>query len=177
MFTITLNNADFPFHNNIKSAKIWIHYTKYDLNHTTQIWIPTPWIIFITFNLFLESCLTSVYLNASLITNLLTGMEGCPFPTLVGIWYNPLRVSRAPKCYDEVNIPECNYNFGACCLRQIIRLLELHAVVFWGIQLIACPRLWQITKNSIHNKGYKYKQSNLRCCKMFFSRFFGVFWY
>ena len=54
-------------------------------------------------------------------------MEGCPFPTLVGIWFNPMRVNREPICYDEVNIPECNYNFGACCFRQIIRLLELHA--------------------------------------------------
>ena len=72
----------------------------------------------------------SVFLNPSLITILLTEMEGCPFPTLVGIWYNPLRVNRAPICYDEVNIPECNYNFGACCFRQIIRLLELLAVVF-----------------------------------------------
>ena len=76
-----------------------------------------------------------MYLNPSLITNLLTEMEGCPFPTLVGIWWNPLRKHRAPHCYDEVNIPECNYNFGACCFRQIIRLLELHPVVFWGMQL------------------------------------------
>ena len=63
-------------------------------------------------------------------------MEGCPFPTLVGIWYNPLRVNREPICYDEVNIPECNYNFGACCFRQIIRLLELLAVVHIEIEKI-----------------------------------------
>ena len=47
-------------------------------------------------------------------------MESCPFPTLTGIWWDQTHQNREPICFDESNIPECNYNFGACCFRQIL---------------------------------------------------------
>ena len=102
-----------------------------------------------------------MYMNPSLITNFLTDMEGCPFPTLVGIWYKPIVKHRSPTCYDEVNIPECNYNFGACCFRQIIRLLELHAVGNY--------RLWSFEERDTKLERFWFLPKNQHTQRKFFN--------